>query len=528
MRGADILVRTLARAGVRRIYSVSGNQIMPVYDACIDAGIEIVHTRHEAAAVFMADATAQLTGQVGVALVTAAPGFANALGALYTARASESPVVLLSGDAPLGHDQKGAFQELSQAAMAAPVTKLSFRASSAAGLAGDVARAVRTALSGRPGPVHLALPFDLVEVEVAGDLPAAHSLRAEPMAASSEDIAAIQAALGGAQKPLILTGPSMNATRAGELLSRLAEAAQAPVVPMESPRGLRDPSLGDFSRALSKVDLILCLGKTIDFTLGFGAGADGASWLVVSAESGERDRAHRNLGARLVRCIAADPRAVAAVLASAPAVGERTPWRSEVAGLIAARGPSSAGGGKITPEALCAAVQRQIDAAEQPVLVSDGGEFGQWAQACLTAKRRLINGPSGAIGSGLCYGIAAKKALPEATVLVLSGDGSIGFHLAELETAAREGVSIVVVIGNDECWNAEHQIQLRRYGPERLIGCALSGARYDQAAIALGGHGAYVTELAELDGALAGAIASAKPACVNVAIEGLPAPSGSA
>ena len=237
MRGADILVRTLARVGVRRIYSVSGNQIMPIYDACIDAGIEIVHTRHEAAAVFMADATAQLTGQVGVALVTAAPGFANALGALYTARASESPVLLLSGDAPLGHDQKGAFQELSQAHMAAPVTKLSFRASSAAGLAGDVARAVRTALSGRPGPVHLALPFDLVEAEVSGDLPAAHSLRAEPMAASADDIAAIQAALGGAQKPLILTGPSMNATRAGELLPRLAEAVQAPVVPMESPRG---------------------------------------------------------------------------------------------------------------------------------------------------------------------------------------------------------------------------------------------------------------------------------------------------
>jgi acetolactate synthase-1/2/3 large subunit len=113
-------------------------------------------------------------------------------------------------------------------------------------------------------------------------------------------------------------------------------------------------------------------------------------------------------------------------------------------------------------------------------------------------------------------------------VFVLSGDGSIGFHLAEFETAAREGVPLVVVIGNDECWNAEHQIQLRKYGPERLIGCGLSGARYDQAAIALGGHGAYVTELAELDGALAGAIASGKPACVNVAMEGLPAPSGSA
>ena len=172
-------------------------------------------------------------------------------------------------------------------------------------------------------------------------------------------------------------------------------------------------------------------------------------------------------------------------------------------------------------------MQRRIDAAKNPILVCDGGEFGQWAQACLAAPRRLINGPSGAIGGGLCYGIAAKKACPDATVFVLTGDGSIGFHLAELETAAREGTPLVVVIGNDQCWNAEHQIQLRRYGPDRLIGCGLSGARYDEAAIALGGHGEYVTDLADLDAALSRAIAAEKPACVNVAIEGLPAPAGS-
>jgi acetolactate synthase I/II/III large subunit len=527
MRGADILVQRLAEAGVRRIFGLSGNQIMPIFDACIDAGIEIVHTRHEAAAVFMADASAQLTGQVGIALVTAAPGFANALGPLYSARGSDSPVLLLSGAAPIAQDGMGAFQELAQAEMAAAVTKLSFRASSAATLATDTARALRTALSGRPGPVHLALPFDVLEAEAPPELPAATSLQPEPMAASEENLAAMRAALGAAQRPLILTGPALNATRAGEALARLAEAVAAPVVPMESPRGLKDPALGDFSRALAQADLIVCLGKAVDFTLGFGAQA-ACAWLVVSADPAERDRAHRNLGKNLQPCIAADPRTVAASLAGAPADGDRVGWRREVAKLIAARGPASLDGpGKITPAGLCAAVQRRIDAAEDAILVSDGGEFGQWAQACLSAPRRLINGPSGAIGGGLCYGIAAKKACPEAMVFVLTGDGSIGFHLAELETAAREGTPLVVVIGNDQCWNAEHQIQLRRYGPDRLIGCALSGARYDEAAIALGGHGEHVTDPADLDAALTRALAAAKPACVNVAIEGLPAPSGS-
>src|SRR5918996_765835 len=372
MRGADIVAQTLGRAGVRRIFSLSGNQIMPVFDACIDAGIEIVHTRHEAAAVFMADASAQLTGEAGVALVTAAPGFANALGPLYVARMSESPVLLLSGAAPIAQDGRGAFQELAQAEMAAPVTKLSFRATSAANLGSDTARAVRTALSGRPGPVHLALPFDVLEAEAPETLPQEQSLRPEPMAASADDIAAIRAALEAAQRPLVLTGPSLNATRAGQLLARLADAEAAPVVPMESPRGLKDPSLGDFSQALAKADLIVCLGKAVDFTLGFGAEAV-CNWLVVSADAAERDRAHRNLGGRLQRCVAADARTVAAALAGSPRGRERTGWRQEVAELIAARSFKPVDKtGRITPAALCAAVQRRIDAAGNAILVSDG------------------------------------------------------------------------------------------------------------------------------------------------------------
>ena len=114
MKGAELLVDTLAQAGVQRLFSLSGNQIMPVYDACIDAGISIVHVRHEAAAVHMADAWAQITGEPGVALVTAGPGFGNALSALFSARHSESPVLLLSGDSPIGADGDAPFQEMAQ------------------------------------------------------------------------------------------------------------------------------------------------------------------------------------------------------------------------------------------------------------------------------------------------------------------------------------------------------------------------------------------------------------------------------
>lgn len=536
MRGADLLAQTLAAAGVRKVFSLSGNQIMPVYDALLDVNIEIVHARHEAACVFMADAWAQLTGGIGACLVTAAPGASNALGPLYTARQSESPVLFLTGDSPLAQDGYGAFQELDQVTMTAPVTKLSLRATDPGSLGQDAAGAIQFALSGRPGPVHMALPVDVLEARVADAAapppPAFRSQNREPDPDKAE---LLLKALASAERPLLLCGPAMSPTRYGAQLSALADGADAPVVAMESPRGLKDPALGDFAKAVAKADLVVSFGKPVNFALGFGSTnvcSPTCRWIVIDAEAEERDRATLNLADRLDMAIEADPKAVAEFLIQdGPGNADRRAWRNQVAGYIAARSYSDSAvcaGGSIHPVALCAAVQRQVDAADESVVISDGGEFGQWSQAVTSATHRIINGPGGAIGGALCYGIAAKLAKPEAVVFALMGDGTVGFHLAEFETAVRENAPFVVVVGNDGRWNAEHLIQMRDYGPERLIGCTLSDARYDQAVRALGGHGEYVTDLADLDDALVRAVRSGKVACVNVVIEGVPAPAGSA
>src|ERR1051325_11106956 len=181
-RGADALVRALTAAGVRRVFTLSGNHIMSVFDAALEAGIALVHTRHEAAAVFMADAWGRLTGEPGIALVTGGPGHANAVGALYTAAMAESPVVLLSGHAPNGQLGTGAFQEMRQADIAAPLSKLAFTSASADEIAGDLGRAIRTARTGRSGPVHLSLPTDCLDGETDGDsLPGADAFRPDPL-----------------------------------------------------------------------------------------------------------------------------------------------------------------------------------------------------------------------------------------------------------------------------------------------------------------------------------------------------------
>lgn len=516
-RGADVVMQALAAQGVTDIFALSGNQIMPLFDASLDAGIRLFHTRHEAAAVYMAEGYAQLSGNLGVALVTAGAGLGNAIGPLLTARASDTPVLLLSGDSPVARDEQGAFQEMDQVALTKSLSKWSVRVTRVDDLGAVIAKAARVALQGRPGPVHVSLPADVLLAKT--DVVAGQS--ADP--SDPTNVARLRDWMDAAKRPIIVLGPALNDTRAPGLAARLETATGAPVIAMESPRGLNDPSLGAVSSVFAEADRILLLGKPLDFTLKFGDAAPRAGWAVVNADPEERARAQLNCAERLTLSLDADPLDVARGLAIGGPPAREPDWTARVKEACARR-VATADQKAIHPNALCAAVQTVIAEAPSPVLVCDGGEFGQWAQAGVTAPRRIINGVSGAIGGGLCYAMAARAADPTATVIALMGDGTAGFHFAEFETAIREDLPFVAIIGNDLRWNAEYQIQLRDFGNDRLHGCALSGARYDEAVRALGGFGALVTTLDDLPDALRRAIASGKPACLNVMIDGQPAP----
>ena len=479
LRGADLLARTLAAAGTRHVFALSGNHVMPVFDAALDAKLSLIHVRHEAATVHMADAWGRLTGEAGIALVTGGPGHANAVGALYTALAAQSPMVLISGHAPLDELGKGAFQEMRQADIAAPLCKASWTAQSAQTLGADVAKALRIARSGIPGPVHLSVPNDVLDAAVDAEIPRDFSL---------EKPKRFVVDFSAAKRPLIIAGPAA---------MRMKNRYPVPIVGMESPRGVNDPSLGKLADILKLADAVLLLGKLPDFTLKFGQ-AFSADCRVVQAEREVEVTGRGEAGW---------DESVKAALAWRPAEWPTVKSKPE---------------GPLHPVELCREVQKLL--AGDSVLVSDGGEFGQWAQACLSAPHRIINGPAGSIGSALPFAAAAKLARPESTVVAMLGDGTLGFHLSEFDTAARYGLSYMTVVGNDACWNAEYQIQLRAYGKERAHGLDLLPTRYGAVSAALGAHGEDVSRSAELAPALQRAKNSGKVSCVNVAIERLAAP----
>lgn len=539
--GASHLVAALIESGVERLFSLSGNQILSIYDACLDTGLEIIHVRHEAAAVHMADAWGRLTGRPGVALLTAGPGHANGLSALFVARQSESPLVVLSGQSARADDGRGAFQEMPQAQLAQPLAKAAWTAEDSRSLGCDVRRALDLAGQGRPGPVAVSVPSDVLEAQA----PRSDGAFANPEqpTLTDSDRRRIGELLATANRPLILAGPAMMRPPASVDLEQLEAKTGVPVVATESPRGVNDPSLGAFAEVLVQADVALLLGKRLDHSLQFGAPpffAADACFAQIDADSAELDRTRRNIRPpqRLEIAVQAHPRHAASQLAAVARSAAHGDWREAVRAAAAYRPAAwdawqSPPDGPLHPIEVCQSIGPWVN---DGIVVIDGGEFGQWAQALLSGRRRVINGPAGSIGTSIPFALTARLFDRKAPVVAIQGDGTIGFHLLEFDTAVRHDLPFVAVVGNDAGWNAERRLQARTYGDDRIFACDLLPSRYDLAVAALGGHGEHVTKRADLDAALERAFASGLPSLVNVAIEpaeapivrrnGAPAPTG--
>lgn len=532
--GATILVDALHTAGVQRIFTLSGNQILPIYDACLDRGIRVIDTRHEAAAAHLADAWARLTGEPGVCLVSAGPGHTNALTGVANAALAESPLLWLSGGSDLALTGTGAFQEMDQIAIARTVCKSAWRVEDLATLPRLLARAWRTMLEGRPGPVHLTLPADLLRTSVGAPptLPEPSAFQPTLRPADPTLVQRTLRLLAEAKRPVVLACPSAGRGTNRDRLRRFSELTGVPWFPLESPRGIGDPALHHLGTTLREADVVLLFGH-LDFTVPWrGMPALGASTRLIQVTP-----ASVSTGAR--RAVAFEIEGDAGPVLD-QLLGQATTqswdvdaWRKQLdTQRMKNQGEFSdserSDDVPLHPLRVAAEARQHLPAGATVSI--DGGEFAQWARWALGESEfpTLLNGKLGMIGPAIPFAIAAALARPDHPSVAFLGDGTFGFHALEFDTAVRHGIPFVAIVGNDAAWAAERHRQVALYGESRVVASDLRPARYDDVVRALGGHGEFVERPEQLGPAIERAIGSGKPACVNVIIRSVPSPAAGA
>jgi acetolactate synthase I/II/III large subunit len=527
---AEQIADYLAQRNVSRIFGLCGGHIQPMWDAAARCGIEIVDVRHEGAAVMMAHAAGELTGDVAVAMVTAGPGVTNAATGIANAFVSGVPLVVISGRTPRPQTGMGAMQDIAQSRMLAPICQSAESVWDQRHVVSQLDAAFASALGvhGRPGPAYVDFPVDLQEEPLD---PAAAALplvkrTLSPRPAPAAEIAAAASLVQAGKRVLVIAGRSARTAR--EVLPQFLEQTESVFLDSAETKGLlaagherHVPAVR--GKALREADLVITLGRRLDFQLAYGSAAvfaPGARFLRIG--NGFTETAENRPGDVEIHADVAEA-LTALVKAGVAPTDPDTSWvaglqqqnRDRVVALSETMRSAPVGAdGRMHPYTLIGALNEIVD--EDTVVVADGGDILSFARVGLRASTYLDCGPLGCLGVGIPFANAAAIARPQAPVIALIGDGSFGFLLAEIDTAVRRDARVLFVVANNEAWNIERHDQDDRFAGN-LVGVDLPGCRYDLVARGLGAHGELVENAAELREALARA-RNNLPAVVNVMV----------
>jgi acetolactate synthase-like protein len=566
MNGGDLVADVLVRHQVPFLFTLCGGHISPILVSAKARGIRVVDTRHEATAVFAADAVARLTGVPGVAAVTAGPGVTNTITALKNAQLAESPLVLLGGATATLLRGRGALQDIDQMALVRPHVKRASRVTRVRDLAPALDEAFRLSREGVPGPVFLECPVDLLYPEALvrewygaktgkqartlgerarrwyverhlarlfGSASAAPEDRPPSVPAlepAEPSVRRAAALLARAERPVLLVGSQALLTPAdADPLAGALRALGVPVYLSGMARGLlgkSDPLQLRHRRkeALREADLVVLAGVPCDFRLDYGAHIPRRAVLVVA----NRSRSLLTKNRRPTLALWGAPELFLRRLAGIGS-GPRAPWAAWLEtlrardttrdGEITAQAEAVAPGG-VNPLALCRALEATL--ADDSVIVADGGDFVSTASYVLRPRRPLSwldPGVFGTLGVGAGFALAAKLVRPSADVWIVYGDGSIGFSLAEADSFARHGLGVVALVGNDAGWTqiAREQVEVL----EDDVGTVLAATDYERAAEGLGARGFRLDDRRNAESVLREArdvARSGRPAYVNARI----------
>jgi len=533
LNGGHLVAQTLRQAGVGHIFTLCGGHILPIYDGCITEGVEVIDVRHEQAAAHAGDAYARLTRNVGVAAVTAGPGVTDAVTGVANAYSARSPLLLIGGAAPMGLRGLGSLQEVEQVDLLRPITKGAWTVSETRQIPEVLTTAIRTALTGRPGPVFVEIPVDLLMTSIEdrfAPIPTRYVHRAA-VAPDAESVETLVGLLDASERPVIIAGSGVYWDDAAAELAAFAQASGVPVFMNGAGRGClpsNHPLAFSQARgfALGQADFVLILGTPLDFRLGYGrppSFAENVRVVMIDCDPVELGR-NRPLELGLASHIGLTLRAATAGLGK-HAVTRLEPWLEAVRKkegesqerLMAERLSDSE---PISHYRLAHELAALVD--ERTTVVGDGGDVVGCASKIIPLQRPgqwLDPGPFGCLGVGPSFAIAAKLLRPADRLLLIAGDGAFGLNGMEMETAVRFKLPMTVVVGNDGGWGQIRNPQLSFFGAERQVATSLPFTRFDQMVEALGGKGVQVTEPRNLRPALENALASEDVTCINVVLD---------
>lgn len=533
LTGGELVARVLKQAGVGHVFTLCGGHVLPIYDGCLTEGIRVVDVRHEQAAAHAADAYARLTRNIGVAIVAPGPGVTDAVTGIANAQAARSPVLLIGGAAPLGLRGLGALQDMDQLSLLRSVTKGVWSAPETRQIPEVLTTAIRTALSGRPGPVFVELPVDLLLNRVEDRLaPIPERYVHRPASLGDPDLVVrVAHLLSRAERPVAIAGGGVYWDDAAKSLAAFADATGMPVFMNGAGRGaLAHDHPYAFAQArgfaLGTADVVLVLGAPLDFRLGYGRPptfAEDAIVCMVDADATELGR-NRPLEVGIAGHIGRVLDQVVDVLPASLA-GRFEEWRRRVGDkerAARAQLDEQAASSDVPISHYRWAAEIASVVTPDTIVVGDGGDVVGCASKIVRLSRSgqwLDPGPFGCLGVGPSFAIAAKLLHPDQRVLLIAGDGAFGLNGMEMETAVRFGLPITCIVGNDGGWGQIRNPQLSLWGEDRAVATSLPVTRYDVMVQALGGQGVYVTDPAGIRPALETALASNDVWCINVALD---------
>jgi acetolactate synthase-1/2/3 large subunit/sulfoacetaldehyde acetyltransferase len=535
------VIELLKAEQVRYIFGIVGSTFLDILDALYDdRSVEYINVRHEQAAAFMADGLARVTGHPGVCLVTSGPGATNLLTGVAAAHVAHSPVVVLVGGVSLEHYQKDAFQDYDLVSMFRPVTKLAVQITKPERIPELLRSALRAAMSGRPGPVFVEIPRDVLNEQVLQMSAVApdHYRITHPLPPHPDAIREAARVLREAERPLMLVGGGVTRAEANDLVVRLSDQY---AIPMITAYGRNDavPNahplyVGPLGRAgapeaaaaCRRADLLLVIGSRLgQFTSHFDHRAIRAETPIVQIDVDSRDIGRYypvavgiQADARLACQALLDALARDAVRPFSPA------WRREAETLRTQRQVRLAAEGGLDakpmkPQRVYAELRRALPADTIVALDAGAAPAYGYDRLHLTRPRTFFT-PLDLGGLGFAFPVAlgAKLGCPDAPTLAIHGDGGFLMNAQELETAVRHGINVVTLVMNNNCWGSEKAYQKHFYGG-RYIGCDIGNPRYDEFARLFGAEGYYVDHPDQVGDAVRAALRAGKPAVIEIPID---------